>query len=40
MINEKATQAANFMCSMYLLIMLDTLLLGLSLHFTSLHYIF
>jgi len=38
-INEKAIQAANFIWSVYLLIMLDTLLLRLSLHFTSLHYI-
>ena len=38
MINEKDTKAANFICSLYLLIMLDTLLLRLSLHFTPLHY--
>jgi len=36
-INEKAVQAANFVWSTYLLIMLDTLLLRPSLHFTQLH---
>jgi hypothetical protein len=35
--NEKAKQAANFVWSIYLLIMLDTLLLRHSLHFTTLH---
>jgi len=38
MINEKAIKAANFMWSVYLLIMLNTLLLRLSLHFTQLHF--
>jgi len=37
MIKEKAIKAANFMWSIYPLIMLDTLLLRLSLHFTQLH---
>jgi hypothetical protein len=35
-INEKSIKAANWICSVYLLIMLDTLLLRLSLHFTTL----
>ena len=33
--NEKAIQAANFKWSIYILRMLDTLLLRLSLHFTT-----
>ena len=40
MINEKAIKAANFLWSIYPLIMLDSLLLRLSLHFTPLHYTF
>ena len=38
MINEKAVYTANFIWSVYLLIMVDTLLLRLSLHFTQLHF--
>jgi hypothetical protein len=38
MINEKPLEAADFTWSIYLLIILDTLLLRLSLHFTPLHY--
>jgi hypothetical protein len=34
-INEKTIQAANFICSIYLLINWDTLLLRPSLHFTQ-----
>jgi hypothetical protein len=37
-INETAIYAANFIWSVYLVIMLDTLLLRPSLHFTPLHY--
>jgi hypothetical protein len=36
-VNKKAIQAANFLSSVYLLIMLDTLLLRPSLHFATLH---
>jgi len=36
-INDKAVHAANVIRSMYLLIMVDTLLLRPSLHFTPLH---
>jgi len=35
---KRAIHAANFIWSIYLLIMLDTLLLRLSLHFTQLHF--
>jgi len=38
MINEKAVKAANFMRSIYPLVMLDTLLLRLSLHVAQLHF--
>jgi len=38
MIYEKVIKAAKFMRSVYFLIMLDTLLLRLSLHFTQLHF--
>ena len=38
MINEKAIKSANYIWPIYLLIMLDTLLLRPSLHFTPLHF--
>ena len=38
MINEKVILAANFIWSIYLLIMLETLFLRPSLHFTQLHF--
>jgi hypothetical protein len=38
MINKKAIKAANFLCYVYPVVMLDTLLLRFSLHFTHLYF--